>query len=185
MNIFDLIQKYCPKIELDGSKLRIIKSEIYRRLSEKEKLILYLFNNQALTPECAKKLPENIDISLISESIGYLFKKTNDNNFYLTKSGLEFYRYFKKDLSDLIYNDKQISEVFGSIEEIYTSIEDTEERSVFIEFFSEEEKIMPFTFANRIAVSFFESSSSSDIMYYSSRDLLAKSEQQNYPTQYI
>jgi len=117
LKIFNLIQKYCPKIELDGSKLRIIKSEIYRRLTEKEKLILYLFNNRALNSDNTIKLPETIDISLISESINYLFKKTDDNKFYLTKTGLEFYKYYKKDLSDLIYNNKDIDEIFEKTEE--------------------------------------------------------------------
>ncbi|MFX1361361.1 MAG: hypothetical protein ACFFDL_15750 [Promethearchaeota archaeon] len=176
LNIFDLTQKYCPKIELDGSKLRVIKSEIYRRLSEKEKLILYLFNNQALTPESAKKLPENIDASLISKSIGYLFKKINDDNFYLTKSGLEFYRYFKENLSDLIYNDKDISEVFGSIEEIYTSSQETEESFNLAKVFLEEKSIMV-----TIGMLTSLSASSSDIMYYSWSDFLANSQQQIYP----
>jgi len=117
LNIFNLIQKYCPKIELDGSKLRIIESKIYKRLTEKEKLILYLFNNQALNSDSAIILPEKTDLSDISESIDYLFKKTNDNKFYLTKSSLEFYRYFKKDLSDLIYNNRDIDEIFEKTEE--------------------------------------------------------------------
>jgi len=118
LQMFNLIQRYCPKIELNGSKLRIIKSEIYRRLSNKEKFILHLYNNQAKDSEHAVNLSIDFDISSISNSIGYLYKKTEDNKFYLTKSGLEMYRYLKKDLSDLIYNNKEIDEVFGTSEEL-------------------------------------------------------------------
>ncbi len=131
LQMFNLIQRYCPKIELNGSKLRIIKSEIYRRLSNKEKFILHLYNNQAKDSEHAVNLSIDFDISSISNSIGYLYKKTEDNKFYLTKSGLEMYRYLKKDLSDLIYNNKEIDEVFGTSEELILTETESESKPEF------------------------------------------------------
>ncbi len=119
LQMFNLIQRYSPKIEFNGSKLRVTKSEIYRRLNNKEKFILHLYNNQAKDLEHAISI--NFDISSISNSIGYLFKKTEDNKYYLRKSGLEMYRYLKKDLSNLIYNNKEIDEIFGTSEEVLLS----------------------------------------------------------------
>ncbi len=132
LNIFNIIQKYCPKIKLEDSKLRITKSKVYRKLTEKEKLILFLFNNQALDQDSAVNLPENFERSNISQSINYLFKKTNKDKYYLTKSGLELYRYFKKDLSDLIYNNKDIDDIFGKTEELLKSETDLSSRIVRI-----------------------------------------------------
>ena len=134
LTMFNLIQRYCPKIELNGSKLRIIKSEIYRRLNDKEKFILHLYNNQAKDPEHAISI--NFDISSISNSIGYLYKKTEDNKLYLTESGLEIYRYLKKDLSDLIYNNKEIDEIFGTSEELRLSESKSEstQESIFVQY---------------------------------------------------
>ncbi len=136
LQMFNLIQKYCPKIELKGSKMRITKSEIYRRLNDKEKLILYLFNNQAIDIEHAINLPIDFDISSISESIDYLFKKIENDKYYITKSGLEIYRYLKKDLSDLIYNNKEIDDIFGTSEELRLSESQTEstEKSIFVQY---------------------------------------------------
>ena len=126
LKIFKLIQNYCPQIELKGSKLRIINSKIYKRLGEKEKFILYLFNNHAISPDNAIEIPKEFDLSIISESINYLFKKTEENKFYLTESGLELYKYFKKDISDLIYNHKEIDEIFGERKKVSFFIKDDE-----------------------------------------------------------
>ena len=136
LTMFNIIQRYCPKIELKGSKLRITKSEIYRRLNDKEKLVLYLYNNQAIDLEHAVNLPIDFNISFISNSIGYLYKKTEDNKLYLTKSGLEIYRYLKKDLSDLIYNNKEIDEIFGTSEELglFESQTESTQESIFVEY---------------------------------------------------
>ncbi len=120
--IFNLIQNYCPKIQINGSKFKIIESEIYNRLNDKEKFIMHLTNKKAFNPDSAIKIPHNINLPKISKSIGFLFKKTDDNRFYITKSGLNIYASLKQSISDLIYNEKDIDNVF-SRDEIQESFE--------------------------------------------------------------
>ncbi len=112
LKIIEKIQKYCPNIEFDDSKLIINDSKIYKRFSEKEKFIIYLFNQGALNSENAVPIHDDIDFSEISGSINYLYNKTEDNRFYLKESGLNIYRLIKQNLSDLIFNDKKIDDVF-------------------------------------------------------------------------
>lgn len=112
LKIFNLIQEYCPEIELKDSKLKIKKSKIYERLSAKEKFIIYLYNRKAFDDNSAVPITKEFTVPEIYESLNYLYKKTNDNRFYLTKSGINHYNFFKNSLSDLIYNEKKINEVF-------------------------------------------------------------------------
>ncbi len=113
LKIISLIQEYSPEIQIiDDSKLKIKKSKIYKNLTEKEKIIIYLFNIQAFDQNSAIFLPDDFEISKISKSIGYLFNKTENNKYYLTKSGLDLYKSIKQSLSDLIFNEKEINQVF-------------------------------------------------------------------------
>jgi len=116
LKIFNFINKYCPKLELNGSRLRIIYSKIYHRLSEKEKFILYLYNNQAFDEKSAVDFIKDLNLEQIEESLNYLFKKTQNSRFYLTESGINKYRLIEQNLSDLIYNEKEINEIFGKPE---------------------------------------------------------------------
>ncbi len=116
LNIIKLIQKYSPEIEFYGSKLKILDSKIYKKLSMKQKLIIYLHNNRALTEDTAVKIGEIFDIIDISESIDHLYKKAENNKYFLTKSGLNIYRLFKHNISELISNKKEIEEIFGEEE---------------------------------------------------------------------
>lgn len=124
LKIFNTIQKYCPKFELNGSKLKILESKIYQRLSEKEKFILYLYNNQAFDDKSAIHIDHDFNTIKISETIGYLYEKTDDNKFYLKKSGLNKYNLIKQNLIELIYSEKDLDEVFKPIEyiELYEGI---------------------------------------------------------------
>lgn len=113
LKMISLIQEYSPEIQIiDDSKLKIKKSKIYKNLTEKEKTIIYLFNNQAFDQNSAVFLPDDFEISKISKSIGYLFNKTESNKYYLTKSSLDLYKSIKQSLSDLIFNEKEINQVF-------------------------------------------------------------------------
>lgn len=116
LNIFNLIQKYSPKIDFYGSKLKIIDSKIYKRLSEKQKFILYLYNNHALTEDTAIELGDIFDIMKIAESIGNLYEKTESDKYFLTKSGLNIYRLIKHNISEMISNKREIEEIFGEEE---------------------------------------------------------------------
>ncbi|MGV9171911.1 MAG: hypothetical protein ACOC44_09220 [Promethearchaeia archaeon] len=112
LKIIQLIQKYCPKIELNDSKFRIKQSKIYGRFNGKERLIIYLFNEQALKKEEAVNIPDNFKNESIKESIGYLFHKTENGKYYLDKSALDDYRSINEDLTDLMFNNKEIEELF-------------------------------------------------------------------------
>lgn len=112
LKIFQLVQKYCPDFEISDSKIKVVYSEIYNRLSVKEKLILYLMNNDAFSEESAVQIGENINEPDILGSIGYLYERTENGKYYLRKSGIDKYKLIEQNLSDLIYNEKEIDEVF-------------------------------------------------------------------------
>lgn len=109
--IFHLVQKYCPNINMIDSKIRVIKSEIYSRLNLKEKAVLFLFNKKALNEESATILPDRFK-EKINDSLDYIFKKTRNNNYYLTNVGIDIYKSIYQDFSDLIFNNKDINEVY-------------------------------------------------------------------------
>ena len=48
LHIISLIQNYAPLIEIKDSKFKIINSDIYNRINDKEKCILSLFNRKAM-----------------------------------------------------------------------------------------------------------------------------------------
>ena len=108
MKIFQLVQKYCPDFEINDSKIKVLYSEIYNRFSMKEKLILYLMNNDAFSEESAVQIGENISEHGIFSSIGYLYERTENGKYYLRKSGIDKYKLIEQSLSDLIYNEKEI-----------------------------------------------------------------------------
>ena len=113
LKIISLIKKYSPNIEIfDDSKLDIVASKIYQSLTKKERFILYLRNNQALDLENGISIPRDFNTQEIVESVGFLFEKTQDNLYYLNSAGLEVFSSIKHDLSDLIFNEKEIDEVF-------------------------------------------------------------------------
>ena len=117
IQIINIIQKYCPKIEIiENTKLKIKISPMYNSLNKKEKLILYLFNKKALDQNNAVHIPINFKISSITESVGYLYEKTEEDKYYLTKSGLNLYKSLKNSISDLIFNEKEIEQVFFETE---------------------------------------------------------------------
>ncbi len=119
LKICNLINKYCPKFELYGSRFRITNSKIYQRLSEKEKFILFLFNNQAFDEDSAMDFSVSLNKSGLDDSIDYLYKKTESNKFYLTKSGINKYKLIEQNLTELIYNEKKIDEVFEKSENLF------------------------------------------------------------------
>ena len=141
ITIFNLIQKYCPKIELKDSKLKILHSKLYNYLTEKEKFIIHLFNNKAIDSSNTIPLNKDFDYSEISNSIGYLYKKTEENRFYLTKSGIDVYKSIKHSVSELIHNQKEFSEIFGEIKEKFEYEEPIEENYVVIEVVGEPSEI--------------------------------------------
>jgi len=111
LKMFRLIQEYCPKLDLEDSKITIFHSQIYRKLSPKEKTIVYLFINNALTSEGSINLPEYHRHN-IEETINYLVNKDENERFYLSKSGLDIIKSITRRLNDLLYNQKEINEVF-------------------------------------------------------------------------
>ncbi len=118
LKIIQLNQKYAPKISLERNKLKIIHSHIYNRLNLKEKLVVYLFIRRAFNKETAVKIPSYFNTSETSESLNYLFEKTKNKKYFLNKPGIELYNSINEDISDLIYNEKEISDVFFEIEPI-------------------------------------------------------------------
>jgi len=129
LKIIQLIQKYCPQIELKDSKFVIKKSQVYQRFNKKEQLLLFLFNNQALDEENAIDIPDRLDNPSIRDSLGFLFHKTVNGKYYLSKSGIEGYKSINSDLNDLIYNNKNTNEVFPK-KERYEEVADTSEHEV-------------------------------------------------------
>lgn len=113
LKIFQLVQKYCPDFEISDSKIKVVYSEIYNRLSVKEKLILYLMNNDAFSEESAVRIGENFNETDILDSIDYLYQRTENEKYYLRKSGIDKYKLIEQSLSDLIFNEKEIDDVFG------------------------------------------------------------------------
>ncbi len=112
IKMFKIIKEYCPKIELNDSKFIIKDSELYKRLDQVEQFILYLSNNNSIGPESAIEIPEEFDIEQISESEEYLYKRTDDGKFYLTKSGNNIFRLIKQNLSEVIFQEKSFDELF-------------------------------------------------------------------------
>lgn len=112
LKIIQLIQKYSPQIELEDSKFKITKSKIYKRFNIKEQLILFLFNNHALNKEHSIDIPSKYKNREIRESIGYLFNKNENDTYYLSNSGIDVFKSISSDLTDLIYNNKEIGNIF-------------------------------------------------------------------------
>ena len=113
LKIFQLVQKYCPDFEICDSKIKVVYSEIYNRISVKEKLILYLMNNDAFSEESAVQIGENFNETDILDSIDYLYQRTENEKYYLRKSGIDKYKLIEQSLADLIFNEKEIDDVFG------------------------------------------------------------------------
>ncbi len=141
INIISLIQKYAPKIDIKDSKFNIIYSDIYNRLNDKEKCILWLYNRRAIDQDSAVELGQRFE-KIIDNSIGYLFERTYDNKFYLNEVGKNIYNSIKQDILSLIYEDKSINEIFfekrDMIEVFFSqvwinySLSDTQEGSIII-----------------------------------------------------
>ncbi|MBD3342556.1 MAG: hypothetical protein GF353_25880 [Candidatus Lokiarchaeota archaeon] len=112
LKIFYLIKKYCPEFKLNESRIKIIKSKVQRRLDEKEKLILYLFHEGAKNESSAVAIDKYFNFEDIKSSTNYLYKRRNDKKYYLTESGLNIYRLILNNLTELIYTDKEIDDIF-------------------------------------------------------------------------
>jgi len=106
IKIAELIQKYCPIFEVNGAKVKINKSKFQRILTEKEKFVLYLFNEDALDKNNAIAIDKRYDNEEIKESIGYLYNK-DMNKFYLTEAGKSIFRSLNDAITDIIFNDKE------------------------------------------------------------------------------
>lgn len=117
LKTIERIQKYCPKITVTETKFRITESEIYDRYNDKEKLILYLSSRNAEDKDSAVYIPPRFHSKSMKDSIGYLYKKTDEDKYYLTSSGKNILRLIKEALTSLIYEKKSIDEVFGSTHE--------------------------------------------------------------------
>lgn len=100
-----LIKNYFPKIQLSDSKFLINSAPLYELLNEKEKFIIYLFNNKALNIDNAVDFPEVFNAQMISESISFLYMKTEDNKYYLISSGFDVYKSILRKFSNIIYNN--------------------------------------------------------------------------------
>lgn len=141
MHIISLIQNYAPLIEIKDSKFKIINSDIYNRLNDKEKCILSLNNRKAINEDSAVEIPPRHE-KVIENSIGYLFERTDDNKFYLNEVGRDIYKSIKQDILSLIYEEKSISETFYEKKDIIEvffsqflmsySMSDTQEGSIII-----------------------------------------------------
>jgi len=107
-----MIKDYFPVIEMHNSKLIIKYSELYRRLDQSERFILYLYNNDARDSESAVSIPEGFQIEELSAREDYLYKRTGENKFYLTKSGIGIFRLIKENLTELIFQEKSFDELF-------------------------------------------------------------------------
>ncbi|MFO8020803.1 MAG: hypothetical protein R6U96_19425 [Promethearchaeia archaeon] len=124
LKMFKIIKKYCPQIELNESKLTIKESELYKRLNPKERLILYLFNEGAKNADTAVEIPNEFQTEELGESEGYLYKRTEENKFHLTRSGLNIYRLIKQNWSKVIYQKESFNDIFpyeASFEESYVA----------------------------------------------------------------
>ncbi len=107
IKIAELFQNYCPIIEVIGSKVKINKSKFQRTLTEKEKFVLYLFNEGAIDKKSAVEIHLRYDNDEIKESIGYLYSKS-DNKYYLTDAGKSVFRALKDVITEIIFNEKEI-----------------------------------------------------------------------------
>lgn len=116
LKLFNLVKKYCPNFELNESKLHITNTIIFDRLNEKEKLVLYLFNRNAISSESAIEIPERFYHEDIKISIGVLFEMLDTKKFYLNKAGLDIYRSIKQNLINLLFNERPIEEVFPKLD---------------------------------------------------------------------
>ncbi len=75
------------------------------------------FNKKALNEKNAIDIPERFALNGdIKKSVDILFQKTEKNKYFLTKSGINIYQSIHEDLTDLIYNEKKINEIFSSNE---------------------------------------------------------------------
>lgn len=115
LKMFKIIQKYIPSYDLIDSKLHINNTKIFDRLNKKEKFILYLFNRKALNPDNAIEISNKFIDENINKSIGVLYEKMDSGKFYLNEAGLDIYRSIKQNLNDLIFNEKEIDEVFPNL----------------------------------------------------------------------
>ncbi|MHA1650389.1 MAG: hypothetical protein ACTSYB_09350, partial [Candidatus Helarchaeota archaeon] len=112
LKIITLIQKYAPNIKLKNSKVSIIYSPIYQHLTLKEKFIIHLFNKRAFDPKTAVIIPPKFRCQEIYDSVGYLYQKTRYGKYYLNEAGIEVFNSIKISLSNLIFNEKEINEIF-------------------------------------------------------------------------
>lgn len=112
LKMISLIQKYTPRIEIEESNIIIKDAPIFERMTIKERLCLYLFNQKAIDQENSVELPVIYRTQEIYESKGVLFEETVNQEYFLTEAGLDLYRSLKQDIIDLIFNEKEISERF-------------------------------------------------------------------------
>jgi len=106
--IVTLIRKYFPKIQLNDSKFLIKSAPLYNLLNEKEKFIIYLINNKGLNIDNAVDIPDIFKTLIISESINYLYMKTEDNKYYLVSSGVDVYKSIMRKFSHIIFNNLEV-----------------------------------------------------------------------------
>lgn len=108
LKLFNVVQKYCPDFTFEDSNFTILESKMQRNLNEKEKFILYLFNQGALNEEKAIELEEDYFNEDILESKGYLFDITENNKCFLNEAGIDLYRSIHHRITEIIINKKDI-----------------------------------------------------------------------------
>lgn len=121
LKIISLIQGYAPSIVIRDSKFTIINSDIYNHLNDKEKCVITLFNRKAIDQDSAIDIVLD-NIETIDDSIGYIFEKTSDNKYYLNEVGLDLYKSIKQDILDIIYEEKNLDELFFEYKDIFEEL---------------------------------------------------------------
>jgi len=129
LKIFNLIKKYSPNFGLNDSKLTLNETIVSNRLNEKERLVIYLFNKNAINKENAIEIPKSLLFEGINESRNIIFGMSSSEKYYLTDIGLDIYRSIKQSLVDLIINEKPIKEIFP-VDDSDTENEDTSEKMI-------------------------------------------------------
>lgn len=109
LKLFKMVQKYCPNFNLEDSNFTVLESKLQRKLNEKEKFILYLFNHGALSEENAVDVSEDLKAEEeVMESKGYLFNVSGNGKYYLNDAGIDLHRSILHRVSDIIINKKEI-----------------------------------------------------------------------------
>ena len=95
----------------DCNAVAPVKFKLVKGLPTTERYVITVFDEKS-----AVDFIKDLNLEQIEESLNYLFKKTQNSRFYLTESGINKYRLIEQNLSDLIYNEKEINEIFGKPE---------------------------------------------------------------------